>query len=49
MHVQISHRSLASLELVDAVDTGKQVACPVCIARSGMCHADSLCFGLVAL
>ena len=46
MNVQISHRSLANLELVDAFDTGKQVACPVCIARSAMCHADSLCFGM---
>lgn len=49
MHVQISHRSLASLELVDAIDTGKQVACPVYFARPAMSHADSLCFGLVAL
>lgn len=48
MNVQISHRSLANLELVDAVDAGKQVACPVYIARSALCHADSLCFGLVA-
>ncbi len=32
MHVQISHRSLASLELVDAANTGKQVACPVCLS-----------------
>ena len=48
MNVQISDRSLASLELVDAVDTGKQVACLVCIVRSAMCHAGSLCFGLVA-
>jgi len=44
MNVQISHRSLANLELVDAVDAGKQVACPVYIARSALCHADSLCF-----
>ena len=45
MHMQISYRSLASLELVDAVNTGTQVACPVCVARSAMCHADSLCSG----
>lgn len=48
MHVQISHRSLASLELVDAVTTGTQVTWPLCAARSAMCHADSWCSGLVA-
>ena len=45
MDLQISYRSLASLELVDAFNTGTQVACPVCVARSAMCHADSLCSG----